>query len=408
MEMSDLYTPGAELAGRVQRLKGHMAGSGVDGALILEKADLFYFSGSVQQAHLYIPVEGEPILMVRKDFDRAARESALERIVPLKSPGSIPDILKENGLPLPDALGMELDVLPTNLYFAHRDIFNGTRLKDVSHEIRLTRAVKSPYEIDAIRGAARLSDRLAGAFPGFLKEGITEIELAGKIEAEARKMGHMGLVRMRMWGGELFYGHLMAGPSAAEPSFLSSPTGGAAVCPAMGQGSGTRRIRPHEPVLFDYTFAFNGYISDSTRIFSIGALPDELSAGHEDMLEIQEMIRGAAKPGVKSGVLWDMAVKRVREMGHEERFMGADPRRVRFVGHGVGLELDEYPFLARGRDQLLEAGMVIAVEPKLIFPGKGVVGIENTFLVTDDGLERLTIRDDGVKALKVRCCAEIH
>ncbi|MCP4692891.1 MAG: hypothetical protein GY859_32915, partial [Desulfobacterales bacterium] len=128
MEMSDLYTPGAELAGRIQRLKGHMAGSGVDGALILQKADLFYFSGSVQQAHLYIPVEGEPILMVRKDFDRAARESALERIVPLKSPGSIPDILKENGLPLPDALGMELDVLPTNLYFAHRDIFNGTRL----------------------------------------------------------------------------------------------------------------------------------------------------------------------------------------------------------------------------------------------------------------------------------------
>jgi Xaa-Pro aminopeptidase len=217
---------------------------------------------------------------------------------------------------------------------------------------------------------------------------MTELELAGKVEAEARKLGHQGIVRMRYWSGEVFYGHLMAGPSSAVPSFPRSPTGGSGASPAVAQGPGFRPIQRHEPVLVDYVFALNGYYSDHTRIFSIGKPADEMMAAHAAMLDVQAVIKEAAKPGVKSGDLYEMALARTRELGYEQHFMGVGKKRIRFVGHGIGTELDEYPFLASGQTLELQEDMILALEPKLIFPGQGVVGIENTHRVTNGGLEQ--------------------
>jgi Xaa-Pro aminopeptidase len=218
---------------------------------------------------------------------------------------------------------------------------------------------------------------------------MTELELAGKIEAEARKLGHQGVVRMRLWGSEMFYGHLMSGPAGAAPSFLSSPTGGYGAGPAVAQGPSFKTVQRHEPVLVDYVFAHNGYLSDHARIFSLGPLPPELNQAHEAMLQIQQMVKKQALPGVKSGVLYERALEKAQSLGYAEYFMGIGNERIRFVGHGIGLEVDEYPFLAAGQQLLLKEGMTIALEPKLIFPGQGVVGIENTHVVTQAGLEQL-------------------
>ena len=250
--------------------------------------------------------------------------------------------------------------------------------------------------MDILRRAARLADVVTRSITDFLREGISEVELAGQLEAVARRLGHQGIVRMRLWNNELFYGHLMAGDDAAVSSYLSSPTGGTGLSPAVAQGSSLRPIRRHEPVLMDYVFALDGYLVDQTRIFAIGGLPDELVAGHKAMLEVQNALRIAAKPSATGGELYDLAVELATELGYGEHFMGHGDERIRFVGHGVGLELDEYPFLARGQDMPLEKGMVIALEPKLIYPGLGVVGIENTHLVTDDGLEPLTISEEDI------------
>jgi Xaa-Pro aminopeptidase len=218
---------------------------------------------------------------------------------------------------------------------------------------------------------------------------MTELELAGKIEAEARKLGHQGVVRMRLWGSEMFYGHLMSGPTGAVPSFLSSPTGGTGASPAVAQGPSFKTIQRHEPVLVDYVFAYNGYLSDHARIFSLGSLPEELMDAHAAMLEIEQMIKKLAKPGVKSGEIYQRALEKSKLLGYADHFMGVGPDRIRFVGHGIGLEVDEFPFLAAGQQLELQAGMTVALEPKLVFPGKGVVGIENTHVVTDNGLEQL-------------------
>jgi len=390
MSDQDYSTPKTEIDDRIEKLQRHLLRDGIDGALILQNTDLFYFSGTIQQSHLYIPTQGPPLLMVRKSLQRATAESPLSTILPLNSPKQLIALIRENGLKPPTVMGMELDVLPTNIYFSYKRLFPEVDIRDISIPIRLVRSVKSAYELNLIRQAAAFSDQVAETLPNLLRTGMTEIELAGMVEAQARRLGHQGIVRMRLWGAEMFYGHLMAGPAAAVPSFLASPTGGASVSAAVAQGPSFRKIRRNEPILFDYVFAWKGYISDHTRIYSIGRPPQRLVEAHAHMLDLQEQIKAMATPGAVAGDLYTAAIEIAARKGVGEHFMGAGPDRIRFIGHGVGLELDEFPFLADGQKTELKEGMVIALEPKLIFPGKGVVGIENTHVVTPKGLEQLT------------------
>jgi len=384
-----LNTPRGEIEKRIAGLQRILARKGFDAALILQKTDLFYFTGTIQQASLYVPAAGEPLLMVNKVLTRAKAESSIGRILPLASAKLIPEKLRRCGLPLPQLIGLELDVLPANLYFSYQEIFKDAEIADISTDIRLLRAVKSAHEIELMREAAAYSDRVAACVPELLREGMTEIELAGRIEAEARRMGHQGIVRMRLWGSEMFYGHLLSGPSGAVPTYLASPTGGSGVSPATAQSAGFRVIRRHEPVLVDYVFAYRGYVSDHARIFAIGKLADDLVQAHRAMLDLQARIKSMAKAGVTSGFIYEFALDYAQKHGYGDHFMGVGKERIRFVGHGVGLELDEFPFLNAGQTMLLQEGMVIALEPKVVFPGKGVVGIENTHVVTRDGLEQL-------------------
>ena len=399
MQKINKNVPYPELTARIVQLQQAIAEKGMDGALIVQKTDLFYFSGTSQQGWLYVPVQGKPLLMVFKDYARALEESSLDSIVSLAGIKKIPEVLSSYGYPSPTALGMELDVLPTNLYFQYKKIFSKAEITDISNEIRLIRAVKSEFEILKLRAAAELSDRVAARVKDLLTVGKTEVALAGELEGYARSLGHQGIVRMRMWGSELFYGHLMSGDAAAVPSYLASPTGGAGVSGLVGQGAGFRKIGAREPVLVDYVFALDGYISDHARIFSIGPVSDALQKAHAAMLEIQEKIKLLAKPGAVTGELYDTMVALAEEKGYGEYFMGVGERRIRFTGHGVGLELDEYPFIAKGQHLELQAGMIIALEPKTIFPGLGVVGIENTHLVTEQGLEPLTKFSDSITVL---------
>lgn len=394
-------TPLNEIEQRIASLQGAMQKRSVDGVLILQKTDLFYFAATSQQGYLYVPVEGQPLLMIFKDFERAKIESPIPDIVSLVSVKKIPQVFAEFNYVLPRTLGMELDVLPANLYFLYGKIFEQSKIVDISTEIRFIRAVKSEFEIEKLRRAADLSDKVAAKVSELLIPGRTEVEVAGELEGYARSLGHQGIVRMRIWGGELFYGHLMSGAAAAVPSYLASPTGGEGVSDFVGQGAGFKKIAKNEPILVDYVFALDGYISDHARIFSIGALSSDLLDAHQAMLEVQNETMKQAKPGAVTGDLYELMVSMAAERGYGDYFMGVGERRIRFTGHGVGLELDEYPFIAKGQKLELQAGMIIALEPKVIFPGKGVVGIENTHLVTEDGLEPLTKISDEITILPI-------
>jgi Xaa-Pro aminopeptidase len=395
------YTPKSELDARIEKFQRLLAENGFDGALVLQNTDLFYFAGTIQQSHLYIPGEGLPLLMTRRSFPRARQESALERVAPLASPREVPRLLQEYGYALPKRLGLELDVLPTNLYLGYHEIFADAELRDASPLIRSVRAVKSAYELAATRRAARIGEKVMRAMPELLVEGISEIELAGKMEAIARGAGHQGLTRFRLWNNEMFYGHLMAGRSATQSSYLSSPTGGRGQYPAFPQGSSRHKIRRGEPVLFDYVLVSDGYIVDQTRVFSIGALPAKLLRAHDAMVEIQDAVARAAVPGITGAELFQIAREMARTRGYGDHIGGNGNDQITFVGHGVGLEMDEYPFLAQGQTMPLEAGMVVAIEPKVTFADAGTVGIENTYVVTERGAKRITRGGDEVVVVKV-------
>lgn len=390
------YTPKSELDVRVRKLQALLGADDLDGALIAQNADLFYFAGTIQQSQLYIPREGLPILMTRRSFARARQESALERITPLESLREMTAILQEHGYALPKRLGLELDVLPANAYFFNQEIFPRATFFDVSPSIRRVRAVKSEYELAAMQRGAKMAEQTMRMMRSLLVEGIREIELAGKLEAVARGLGHQGITRFRLWNNELFYGHLIAGKGAASASYLSSPTGGTGASPAFSQGAGRHKIRRGEPVLFDYVFGSDGYLVDQTRIFAIGRLSNPLLCAHAAMLEIQDAIAHALKPGITGGEIYQLAFGLAQRNGYAENFGGIGKDRVSFVGHGVGLELDEYPFLAKGQTQPIEAGMVIAVEPKATFANVGTVGIENQFVVTERGAKRISRGSDQV------------
>ena len=389
MQSHHQKVPAPELDRRILGFQEQLAQNGMDGALIMQPVDLFYFSGTMQQGQLYIPAQGAPLLLAKKDRDRARRESALSRVVEMTSPKKAPFLIEEAGLPRPEVLGLEMDVLPANFYFKTQSIFKTSRLADVSHLIRTVRAVKSPFEIQQIKKAARMSERVCLKAKELIEPGKTELALAGELEGHARSLGHQGAIRMRIFGGETFYGHVMAGASAAVASYAPSPTGGMGPSIASSQGAGWAKIEKNSPVLVDLACVWEGYISDMTRIFSIGPLPDPLMRGHEAMLEIKEKLVARAAVGKPVGELYETAKNTAHAMGYGDHFMGAGSSRIRFVGHGVGLDLDEYPFLAAGWDLPLGEHMVVALEPKLVFPGQGVVGVENTYLATASGLKSL-------------------
>lgn len=388
------YTPKSELEQRVQKLQDIMKKQSIDGAVIVQNADLFYFAGTTQQSHLFIPAEGKPVLMTKKSFERAKRESALENIVPFDNLKELPGILKSYGYSPLKRIGFELDVLPANLYLRYLKLLEPAGLLDISPYIRAVRAVKSPYELEILRDAARLNHTLFSHVRELLREGISEVEFAGKLEAVYRREGHQCLVRARAFNMELAYGHLMSGWNSGVPGASPGPTGGSGLNPSFAQGASAKVIGRDEPVLVDYVGVIDGYMVDQARIFCIGSLPRKLVDAHNVALEIQEIIKERARPGVLCGELYDLAVRRAGESGFGDHFMGY-PDPVPFVGHGVGIELDELPVVARGVKTPLEEGMVFALEPKFVFP-EGAVGIENTFVVTRDGLENLTVFDEGI------------
>ncbi|MBN2720758.1 MAG: aminopeptidase P family protein, partial [Proteobacteria bacterium] len=290
-------------------------------------------------------------------------------------------------------LGLELDVIPAATFTRFSTLFPGVQWRDQGPLAREVRAIKSAYEIERVRAAGIQVEMVMEAAADVLSEGMREIDFASVLEKRARELGHQGILRMRGFNQELFYGHIISGPDSAIMSHLDAPSGGMGVNPSVAQGAGFRVIRKGEPVSVDFVGCVGGYLIDQTRLMVIGDLEDDLLEGFGQALSIQDGILERARPGVRWSSLYEAAVQKANQLGVEDRFMGPPEEQVRFVGHGLGLEIDEYPFLAPRQDRVLEEGMVFAVEPKIFHPGKGITGIEDTFLLTGEGAERLTVTE---------------
>ena len=384
-------TPAAELYDRIHRLQAEMAVVDLEAILLLQNSDLFYFAGSIQQGVLYVPVAGEPLYLVRKEFSRARMESGLQQVVPLKSPKELPGLITGHGLPLPKRAGMELDVVPVEIFQRFAKVFPGCEMVGATHQIRMVRAIKSEYEIGIMKDAALQVDKVFRRAREVIREGMTDLELAAELEYAARRDGHQGVTRMRGFNSELFYGHIFSGADSAAPAFLDAPLGGLGLTPAVGQGASYKTIKAFEPICVDFAGAFDGYLVDQTRILCIGGLPDKLRQAYDDMVRIQNRLLEVARPGMTWGALYDDCHRLACDLGYADHFMGNKGAQVSFIGHGIGVEIDEYPFIARGFNEFeLKENMVFAFEPKAVYAGLGAVGIENTFRLTADGPRHIT------------------
>ena len=384
-------TPKNELEYRYRKLQVEMAGAGLDAVIMLQNADLFYFTGTVQSGNLYVPASGDPIYLVRRDFLRARMESALAQVIPFTSLSELPGILADHGHRDSLRIGLELDLLPVNLYRKYRTLYPNAQFLDASPLIRRVRMVKSHYEIHILQDAATQADKVYRRAYEVIREGMSELELAAELERFARLEGHQGYLRMRAFNGELTCSRILSGADGAAPACTDTPLGGMGLTPAFGHGASYNRIGRNEPIVVDFASCFDGYLVDQTRIFALGALPDRLRRGYDDMLRIEALMMELCESRPTWGGIYDACLKLAAEMGYADNFMGGPGSQVSFIGHGIGIEIDEYPCIAKGfQTETLEPGMAFAFEPKLVFPGEGAVGIGNSFYLSEQGLKRLT------------------
>jgi len=384
------YTSIKEIERRLTRIRGNMEKKEVEGLLVVEKMNLYYLSGTTQDGLLFIPLKGEPQLMIKRELERAKIESPIKNIIALKSIREIPTLIQTHYGKIPKNLGLELDVLPVKEHFKYQEFFPSTRFVDASPMMRETRKIKSSFEIDLMRAAGKIGKKVYQQAKKILKKGMTEIEFGGLLEAAAKKYGHEGLLRVRSLNYEAYTWHVLSGITGGIVSQSDSPMGGLGLSPAFPVGASLKKMRAHEPILVDFGTCFHGYQADETRMFSIGKMKQKFVDAYKACKEIHDAVLEETRPGTDCEAIFLKTLRLAEKLGYKDSYLGPSGLQTHFIGHGIGLELNELPFIAQGQSYPLEEGMTFAVEPKIVFPGEGSVGLENTVLVTKNGYEILT------------------
>lgn len=388
--------PLSELEARISSFRNMMAVSNPEWeiAAIFSKINQYYFTGTMQDGMLIIPREGEPTLWVRRSYERSQDESLFPSIKPMKS---FRDAKKEFKT-LPDTVYLETEVVPLALYQRFNKHFPFKDFKPVDQQLATVRAVKSDYELSLMRKSGKIHQRVAeDLLPDVLQEGMSEANLAVTIFKTLVEEGHDGLTRFGMFDNEMVVGHVGFGDSSIYPTYFDGASGTRGLSPAAPVlGSRQRKLKKGDLVFVDVGCAFNGYNTDKTMTYMFGSsLPQHAIETHHKCVEIQNEIAKMLKPGAIPSQIYHRIMDNLDE-DFLENFMGFGPRKVKFLGHAIGLLIDELPVIAERFDQPLQEGMVFAVEPKNGIAGVGMVGIENTFIVTPRGGECITGDNPGL------------
>lgn len=375
-----------ELKRRRDKIRVLMAQQSIDAALITCNVNLIYTYGRVVSGYLYLPLNAPARLFIKRPNDIEG-----EHVHPIRKPEQLSELIKECGLPAPTKLMLEGDELSFTEYnrlaacFPDAEVVScGTSL------IRQARSVKTNMEIEMFRRSGIAHTKAYEQIPSVYQAGMTDRQLSIEIERLMRLEGCLGYFRVFGQSMEIFMGSVLAGDNAATASPYDFALGGEGLDPSLPGGANGTLLQSGQSVMVDLGGNFNGYMGDMSRVFSIGKLPENAYAAHQTCLEIQETIVAKAKPGTVCEDLYNTAIDMVTKAGFADYFMGVG-QKAKFIGHGIGLEINEMPVLAPRMKQELEPGMVFALEPKIVLPGVGPVGIENSWAVTTEGLEKLTL-----------------
>lgn len=384
--------PSEELVRRQDAVRIHLQSVAPEagGILVFSRLNIYYLTGTHGQGVLWLPLSGEPVLLIRKGVNRARLEAGVKHIHSFKSYSQLPGLCADAGSPLTSTIAAVMAGLTWQL-----GTMLAAKLKDYAivpgdHAVALAKMIKSEYELDIMRRCGAKHHRcLYDLLPARIKPGMTEREIAHKAWEAFFEEGHMGILRMQAHGEECFLGHVAAGDSGNYPSAFDGPLGLRGEHPgSVVMGNKDKVWRPGEPLMLDIGFQIEGYHTDKTQAYFAGpesAKSDEIRQAHDFCMELQEWLCATAKPGVTPEELYLYCIDQAEKRGYAEGFMGLGENQVPFVGHGIGLTIDEFPPLAKGFTVPLQEGMVLAFEPKQGLGGVAMVGVENTFEISSNG-----------------------
>ncbi len=381
-------TPKEEIENRIDQFRAKLIEKGISYAIIIQNVDLYYFTGTTQKGVLVVSAAKGPFFFMEKTISRAQMETPLD-VIPIKRDKDVAGILAEKGI-LGGTGGMEFDVIPVAVYERWKDMLGCKGFADISPLVKDLRIIKSTFEIEQLKKSGEITAKIFEKAKDVVREGVREVDVAAALEAEARIHGHQGFLRMRGLNQEMMNVYVTHGLSATYTSAADVPISGVGVTPAIPQGPSINTVMRGIPLIIDCGGGYNGYITDETRAFVVGELSERFRKPYDVAREILEGMPARGYEGVDGTELFNWAFDKAVEAGLQDYFMGYGAGQVGFIGHGLGLEINELPVITPRHHTILKEGMVFAVEPKFIFPDEGAIGIEIDFIVRKDHLERVT------------------
>ncbi len=378
-----------EFMARLGRVRALMESTGIPSMLVSDNANKYYLTGRVFAGYVYLPLKGEPIFFVKRPVELEG-----DGVVYIRKPE---DMAVTIGLNVTESIGFEFETASYAAIKRLRDIFPTSTPVNASGLLRTARSVKTPVEIEMLRRSGMKHTLVYSRIPGLFRPGMRDIELQVEIERISRLEGCLGQFRISGDTMELHMGNVLAGDNADAPSPYDFAMGGAGSDPSLPVGANGTIIAPGTTVMVDMNGNFDGYMTDMTRVYAPGSEPLAPLAlkAHACSIEIHRELCAMMRPGTPCKALWQRAEEIVRDHDLHAYFMG-HRQHAGFIGHGVGIEINELPVIApRSRDIIAE-GNVIALEPKFVIPHTGAVGIENTYVVHADSVEYLTTAPEEI------------
>lgn len=369
---------------RVLKVREAMQREGIDALLIASTVNLLYITGGVCRGYYYLPLDADPIFFVVPPLSADVPE-----MVEVRKPEQIPAVLAERGYDIPKTLGIEMGDLIYSDAERLRRVFPASEMRDATRVMRAARLIKTALEVSLMEEDGVKQSSVYAKVGKCFRPGMTDTELQIEIERLLRLEGCLGYPRVAGARMEINLGSLLAGENADEPSPYDFSMGGRGIDPSLPVGACGVTLRPGMAVMVDMNGGFNSHQSDMTRCWCVEYIDERAQRAHDCSREILRDLEEFGRPGAEIGEMYRRAVRIADSHGLKDYFMG-HRHKVAFIGHGVGIELNEGPVVMDRNKARLEEGMTIALEPKFVIPGIGALGIENTYVVADSGLRNLT------------------
>lgn len=396
MDILNTTVPLDELNMRMRKFRARMDVSCPDWEIVVifSKVNLFYFTGTLQDGMLLIMRNQDAVFWVRRSYERALDESLFPQIKPMASFRDAAADMKK----IPETVYLETEVVPLALYQRLQKHFPFRQVRSADLALSASRALKSLWELGWLEKAGEIHRQVMEEdVPGRLREGMNEADLGAELYSLLVARGHQGLVRFAMFDTDVAVGHVAFGESSLYPTSFDGPGGNYGMSASVPWlGSRHRLLKKGDLVYIDIGCGVEGYHTDKTLSYMFGQpLPQEAQDAHRQCVDLQQEIASRLVPGAIPSQIYQTIMKGLAAP-FLENFMGYGKRRVKFLGHGIGLVVDEWPAIAEGFDEPLQENMVLAVEPKKGVKDLGMMGTENSYVVTPKGGQSITGNNRGL------------